>query len=58
MLERQISEAKDEGKTIPGRIPIPGIRSYLWNLTILYVKLECPKAEGEKILSGIKNCFN
>ena len=30
-LERWIKEEKGEGKTIPGRIPIPGVRSYIWD---------------------------
>jgi hypothetical protein len=43
MLERWISEAKDDGKTIPGRIPIPGIRSYLWNPVIFHDEYLLPK---------------
>jgi len=30
-LERWQREEKDKGKTIPGRIPIPGVRSYIWD---------------------------
>ena len=43
MLERWISEAKDEGKTIPGRTKIPGIRSYLWDPVIFHDQYLLPK---------------
>ena len=41
-----ISEAKDEGKTIPGRIPIPGTRAYLWDPKIFHDQYLLPKLMG------------
>jgi len=46
MLEMWISEAKDEGKTIPGRIPIPGTRAYLWDPVIFHDVFLIPKLMG------------
>ena len=46
-LERWNREAKDENKIIPGRINIPGVRSYIWNPTIFHDKFLMPKLESE-----------
>ena len=45
-LERWISEAKAEGKTIPGRVPLPGVRSYVWNPIIFHDQYLLPKIHG------------
>ena len=41
-----ISEAKAEGKTIPGRVPLPGVRSYVWNPIIFHDQYLLPKIHG------------
>ena len=64
-LERWIKEEKGEGKTIPGRIPVPGVRSYIWDpnkfhdlflMPKLYgpVRNEYEKLEHVVILNNIK----
>lgn len=45
-LERWISEEKDKGKIIPGRIKIPGTRSYLWTPEIFHDQFLIPKLNG------------
>jgi|TARA_R110000772_G_scaffold8920_1_gene29334 hypothetical protein len=45
-LERWISEAKAEGKTIPGIVPIPGVRSYIWDPIIFHDQYLLPKING------------
>ena len=45
-LERWIKEEKGEGKTIPGRIPIPGVRSYIWDPNKFHDQFLVPKLYG------------
>ena len=45
-LERWIREAKEKGKTIPGRIPIPGVRSYIWDPNKFHDQFLVPKLYG------------
>ena len=45
-LERWISEAKADGVKIPGIVPIPGTRSYIWNPIIFHDKYLLPKIHG------------
>ena len=45
-LERCIREAKEKGKTIPGRIPIPGVRSYIWDPNKFHDQFLVPKLYG------------
>ena len=45
-LERWIREEKEKEKTIPGRIPIPGVRSYIWDPNIFHDQFLIPKLYG------------
>jgi len=45
-LERWISEEKSKGKIIPGRIPIPGVRSYIWDANKFHDQFLMPKLYG------------
>ena len=45
-VERWISEAKDRGETIPGRLKIPGVRNYIWNPIIFHDEFLIPKLLG------------
>jgi len=45
-LERWVREEKDLGKTIPGQIKIPGVRSYIWSPTIFHDQYLLPKING------------
>tara|TARA_R110000772_G_scaffold127187_2_gene234323 strand:- start:196 stop:501 length:306 start_codon:yes stop_codon:yes gene_type:complete len=45
-LERWNREAKDEGKHIPGKIMIPGVRSYIWDPSIFHDQFLIPKING------------
>ena len=45
-LERWISEEKDKGLTIPGRIKIPGVRSYIWEPEKFHDEFLIPKLFG------------
>ena len=45
-LERWNREEKEKGKTIPGRIPIPGVRSYIWEPNKFHDKFLLPKLNG------------
>ena len=45
-LERWIREEKEKGKTIPGRIPVPGVRSYIWEANIFHDQFLMPKLYG------------
>ena len=45
-LERWNREEKDKNKIIPGRINIPGVRSYIWDATVFHDKFLLPKLNG------------
>ena len=45
-LERWNREAKDENKIIPGRINIPGVRSYIWDADKFHDEYFLPKING------------
>ena len=45
-LERWNREAKDENKIIPGRINIPGVRSYIWDADKFHDEFLLPKING------------
>ena len=45
-LERWNREEKDKNKTIPGRIPIPGVRSYIWEPSKFHDEFLLPKLNG------------
>ena len=45
-LERWQREEKDKGKIIPGRIPIPGVRSYIWDPNKFHDQFLMPKLYG------------
>jgi len=45
-LERWQREEKSKGKTIPGRIPIPGVRSYIWDANKFHDQFLMPKLHG------------
>jgi len=45
-LERWIREEKEKGKTIPGRIPVPGVRSYIWEANIFHDQFLVSKLNG------------
>jgi len=45
-LERWNREEKDKNKTIPGRIPIPGVRSYIWEPDKFHDEFLLPKLNG------------
>ena len=45
-LERWNREEKELGKDIPGKIMIPGVRSYIWNATVFHDKFLLPKLDG------------
>ncbi|MBC8297492.1 MAG: hypothetical protein H8E55_17075 [Pelagibacterales bacterium] len=45
-LERWNREAKDENKIIPGRINIPGVRSYIWDADKFHDEFFLPKING------------
>lgn len=45
-LERWIREEKEKKKTIPGRIPIPGVRSYIWDPNKFHDQFLVPKLYG------------
>ena len=45
-LERWQREEKDKGKTIPGRIPIPGVRSYIWDTNKFHDQFLVSKLNG------------
>ena len=45
-LERWVREEKENGKTIPGKIPIPGVRSYIWDPKIFHDQFLMPKLYG------------
>ena len=45
-VERWISEAKDRGETIPGRLKIPGVRNYIWNPIIFHDEFLMPTLNG------------
>ena len=45
-LERWQREEKENGKTIPGRIPVPGVRSYIWDPIKFHDLFLMPKLYG------------
>jgi len=45
-LERWQREEKDKGKIIPGRISIPGVRSYIWEPNKFHDEFLLPKLNG------------
>ena len=45
-LERWQREEKDKGKTVPGRINVPGIRSYIWDPHKFHDLFLMPKLHG------------
>ena len=45
-LERWISEEKDLGRTIPGRIKLPGVNSYIWDPVIFHDQFLVSKVNG------------
>ena len=45
-LERWISEEKAIGKTIPGRIKLPGVNSYIWDPIIFHDQFLVAKLNG------------
>ena len=45
-VERWISEAKDRGETIPGRIKIPGVRNYIFDPIVFHDEFLMPKLLG------------
>ena len=45
-LERWQREEKDKGKTIPGRINVPGVRSYIWDPNKFHDLFLMPKLYG------------
>jgi len=56
-LERWIKEEKEKGfseffvegvkySVIPGRIKIPGVRNYIWNINVFYTYYFLPKING------------
>ena len=45
-LERWIREEKDKCKTIPGKISIPGVRSYVWDAGIFHDKFFLSRIHG------------
>ena len=45
-LDRWISEEKDKGKTIPGRMQIPGTRSFIYEPEIFHDEFLLPKILG------------
>ena len=46
-LERWNREEKELKRDIPGKIIIPGVRSYIWNPTIFHDQFLMPKLESE-----------
>ena len=45
-LERWVSEEKEKGRTIPGKIPIPGVRSYIWEANVFHDQFLVSKLNG------------
>ena len=45
-LERWQREEKDKGETIPGRIDIPGVRTYIWEPKQFHDLFLMPKLYG------------
>jgi hypothetical protein len=45
-VERWISEAKDRSETIPGRIKIPGVRTYIWDPIKFHDEFLIPTLNG------------
>ena len=45
-LERWVSEEKEKGRTIPGKIPVPGVRSYIWDPNKFHDLFLLPKLYG------------
>ena len=45
-LERWQREEKDKGKTIPGRINVPGVRSYIWEANVFHDQFLVSKLNG------------
>ena len=45
-LERWQREEKDKGKTIPARINVPGVRSYIWEANVFHDQFLVSKLNG------------
>jgi len=45
-LERWNREEKDKKKDIPGKIIVPGVRSYIWDPLVFHDKFLLPKLDG------------
>ena len=45
-LERWQREEKEKGKTIPGRIKLPGVNSYIWDPIIFHDQFLVAKLNG------------
>ena len=47
-IEEWISELADEGKTLPGRLKFPGVKSYLYDPIIFHDEFFINKLNGPK----------